>query len=267
MPGPLGGLVRAFRAIALLAGVAVVALLPLYGDVRPSAAVSHPEWARMVLRGLDLLADAPGVNDTAAQAFATLSGRDSRAWPADQYVRGQHVEAFEEDGARRIRAVGGIGEAVYAVGIARQGDYRLRLHVSSPASAEAEMTKAGSDDILRSFTVPATPVMGWVDAGALHLDPGAYDATVLLPERGILDLVELAPPCLHPIEPRGGWKATAVATTEDVAVTVLQALDLESELPAAAPPIELRGSDLQLEDGSRALDASTGAESVFRGGP
>jgi hypothetical protein len=221
----------------------------------------------MVLRGLDLLADAPGVNDTAAQAFATLSGRDSRAWPADQYVRGQHVEAFEEDGARRIRAVGGIGEAVYALGIARQGDYRLRLHVSSPASAEAEMTKAGSDDLLRSFTVPATPVMGWIDAGALHLDPGAYDATVLLPEGGILDLVELAPPCLHPIEPRGGWKAAAVATTEDVAVTVLQALDLESELPAAAPPIELRGSDLQLDDGSRGLDASTGAESVFRGGP
>ena len=90
-----GGVVRAFRAVALLAGVAVVALLPLYGDVRPSAAVSHPEWARMVLRGLDLLADAPGVNDTAAQAFATLSGRDSRSWPADRYVRGQRVETFD----------------------------------------------------------------------------------------------------------------------------------------------------------------------------
>ena len=74
---------RAFRAVAFVAGVAVVALLPLYGDVRPSALVSHAEWARMILRGLDLLADAPGVNDTAAQAFATLSGRESRAWPAD----------------------------------------------------------------------------------------------------------------------------------------------------------------------------------------
>ena len=99
-----------------------------------------------MLRGLDLLADAPGVNDTAAQAFATLSGRDSRAWPADQYVRGQRVEAFEEDGVRRIRAAGGIGEAVYALGIARPGDYRLRFHVSGPAAAEAELTKAGSDD-------------------------------------------------------------------------------------------------------------------------
>jgi hypothetical protein len=258
--------VRAFRAVALLAGVAVVALLPLYGDVRPSAAVSHPEWARMVLRGLDLLADARGVNDTAAQAFATLSGRDSRAWPGDQYVRGQRVVAFEQDGVHRIRAAGGIGEAVYALGIARQGDYRLRFDVSGPGPAEAELTKAGSNNVLRSFTVPAAKVMGWIDAGAVHLDPGAYDATVLLPEGGVLEYVELAPPCLHPIEPRGGWKASAVATTEDVAMTVLQALDVETELPPAAPPIELRGSDLKLEDGSTRAGAA-GAEGAFRGGP
>ena len=69
---------RAFRALWLLGGIAVVALLPLYGDVRPTELVTHPEWARMVLRGLDLLRDAPGINDTAAQAFATLSGRESR---------------------------------------------------------------------------------------------------------------------------------------------------------------------------------------------
>jgi hypothetical protein len=248
-------------------GVAVVALLPLYGDIRPSAAVSHPEWARMVLRGLELLADSPGVNDTAAQAFATLSGRDSRTFSAERYVRGRHVEAFEEKGARRIRASGGIGEAVYAVGIARQGDYRLRFHVSSPSPAEAEVTKAGGDDVLRSFAVPATPVMGWIDAGSLHLDPGAYDATVLLPEGGVLEVLELAPPCVHPIEPPGGWKPTAVTTSEDVAVTVLQALDLESELPPSASPIEFRGGELKLEDGSRALDASANAEGVFRSGP
>ncbi len=258
---------RAFRAIALLVGVAVVALLPLYGDVRPSSAVSHAEWARMVLRGMELLAEAPGVNDTAAQAFATLGGRDSRAFPADQYVRGRHVQAFEESGKRAIRASGGIGEAVYALGIARQGDYRLRFDLSSPAPAEAEVTKAGSDDVLRSFKVTAGSAMGWIDAGSLHLDPGAYDATVLLPEGGVLEYVELAPPCVHPIEPKGGWKTTAVASTEDVAVTVLQALDLESELPPAGSPVELHGSDLKLEDGSRVVNASAGGEAAFRAGP
>ena len=39
-------------------------------------------------------------------------------------------------------------------------------------------------------------------------------------------------------------------------MTVLQALDLESELPPAAPPLEYHGSDLQLEDGSRTVAAS-----------
>jgi hypothetical protein len=259
--------VRGFRALGILVGIAVVALLPLYGDIRPQAAVSHPEWARMMLHGLDLLRDQPGINDTATQVFATLSGRQSRAWPAPQYVRAQRVEGVQAEGAKRIQPAGGIGEAVYAFGVAHAGDYRLRLHLSGPGAAEAELTEAGSDAVLRSFSVPAVATMGWVDAGSLHLDPGAYEATVLLPEGSQLEFVELAPPCLHPIEPRGGWKTTAVASTEDVAVTVLQALDLESELPPAAPPLEYRGNDLVLEDGSRTLTASEADEGGFRGGP
>jgi hypothetical protein len=257
---------RPVRVGLLLSAVAAAALIPLYGDPRPSDAVSHPEWARMVLRGLELLADAPGINDTAAEAFATLSGRDSRSWPADRYVRGTRVTVVEEHGRPAIRPQGGIGEAVYALGIARQGDYRLRFHVASPTPAEAELTKPGSDDVLRSFTVPAAPVVGWIDAGTLHLDPGAYDATVLLPEGSLLDYVELAPPCVNPIEPPGGWKPTAIATTDDVAVTVLQALDMESELAPAAAPLEFRGSDLKLEDGTPAAAASAESPGVFRGG-
>jgi hypothetical protein len=259
---------RTLRAGALLAAVAVLGLLPLYGDPKASVAVTHPEWARLVLRGLDLLRDAGGVNDTATQAFATLAGRDSRAWQADHYIRGTRIEVVDEEGARRVRPKGGIGEAVYAVGVARAGDYRLRLHLSGPKAAEAEVTRAGQDQVLRAFTVPSSSVMGWIDAGTVHLDPGAYDASVLLPEGSALEYIELAPPCLHPIEPRGGWKPTAITTTEDVAVTVLQALDLESELPPAASPLEFRGRDLQLEDGSRVLEAAApGASGGFRGGP
>ncbi len=188
----------------------------------------------MMLRGLELLTDEPGVNDTAQQVFATLSGRDSRAFPAEDYVRAKQVEMVEAGRARRLRAAGGIGEAVYAVGVARAGDYRLRLRLAGEAPAEAEISKAGEDAVFRRFTVAATPAVAWVDAGVVHLDQGAYDATVLLPEGGSLEYLELAPPCVQPIEPQGGWKPSAVATTEDVAVTVLQALDLESELPPSA---------------------------------
>jgi hypothetical protein len=242
----------------------LVALLPLYGDMRPSEMVTHPEWARMMLRGLDLLRDSPGINDTATQAFATLSGRESRSWPAPDYVRALHIERVSATGPARIRPEGGIGEASYAFGVARSGDYRLRLHLAAPAPAETEVTPAGSDAVLRSFSVPAAPVMGWVDAGELHLDPGAYETTVLLPEGAALEYVELQPPCVHPIEPPGGWKPTAIASNEDVAATVLQALDLESELPPAAPPLEFRGGDLRPEDGAEADVAS--AEGGFRAG-
>ena len=108
--------------------------------------------------------------------------------PGPQYVRGQRVETFEAAGDKGIRAAGGIGEASYAFGVARSGDYRLRLHLAAPAAAEAEITPAGSENVLRSFSVPAAGTMGWIDAGALHLDPGAYETTVLLLRRRLARL-------------------------------------------------------------------------------
>lgn len=260
---------QGLRHGVLAGAVALGSLLPLYGSTTPGTAVSHPEWARMLLRGLDLL-DAGGasVTDSASLAFATLSGQDSRSWPADRYLRGSDVELVGERGTDRIRATGLVGEAVYGLAVTRSGDYRLRLRVASPTPVEAELVPMGSDETVRSFVVPAGQVMGWVDAGVAHLDPGAYDASVLLPEGATLEHVELAPPCLRPIEPRGGWRPTAITTTEDAAVTVLQALDLEHELPPAAPPLEFHGTDLVLEDGTQAIDVAAGGVSgSFRGGP
>jgi len=251
-----------------VAAVATLALLPLYGDSTPGDAVSQPEWARMILRGLDLLGG-DAATETASLAFATLSGRDSRSWGADRYIRGSGIEVVTEAETRVVRPTGVVGEAVYPVAVARGGDYRLRLHVAGPSAAEAEVAAVGEDEVLESFLVPAKPIMGWIDAGVVHLDPGAYNTSVLLPEGAALEHVEFAPPCLHPIEPPGGWQPTALATTDDVAVTVLQALDMEHELPPAAAPLEYRGSDLQLEDGSQVLDVaeSPASAGAFRGGP
>ena len=253
-----------------MAVVATLALLPLYGDSTPGDAVTHPEWARMILRGLDLLdGDTEGVNRTASLAFATLSGRDSRSWSADRYIRGRGIEVVDEGDTRLVRPTGVVGEAAYAMAVARSGDYRLRLQVAGPSPAEAEIANLGEDEVLRSFLIPAEPVMGWIDAGSVHLDPGAYDTSVLLPEGATLGHLELAPPCVHPIEPLGGWQPTAIATPDDVAVTVLQAVELEHELPPAATPLEYLGTDLQLEDGGQPLDTATSpaTEGTFRGGP
>jgi uncharacterized membrane protein YgcG len=255
---------RAFPTLGVGAALCALLLLPLYGDTTPGSAVTHPEWARMVLQGLDLLeGGGASVTDTASRAFGVLSGRDSRAWRADHYVRSRAVEVVGQGDARRLRPTGPVGEAVYAMSVARPGDYRLRLHAAGPEPLEAEVSPIGSDQIVRSFSVPAVPVMGWVDAGVVHLDPGAYDASVLLPPGATLDYVELAPPCLQPIEPPEGWQPTAITTTTDVAVTVLEALDMQYELPPAATPLELHPSDLLLEDGTPAVE---GAARSFRSG-
>jgi hypothetical protein len=71
-------------------------------------------------------------------------------------------------------------------------------------------------------------------------------ASVSVPPGSVLQSVEVVPPCLEPIEPPGGWRAAAIAQSSDVAVTVLRALDKESDLPPAASFLEAVGSDFQV---------------------
>src|SRR5262249_14134081 len=148
------------------------------------------------------------------------------------------VEPSGEGASRGVKAVAGIGEVAYAVSIARGGDYRLRLRVAGGGETEAEVAPVGATQPQKVFRVQPGSTPGWVEAGTVHLDPGAYLASVLLPSGGELEWLEIAPPCTNPIEPRGGWRATAVASTDDVAVTALQASDEEFELPPAGTPLE-----------------------------
>src|SRR5262245_1358248 len=214
------GVPRSIRTLALVAGVAGAGFLPLYGDPRLSP-VSHSEWARMIVRSLDLLES--GLTDQASQVFSTLSGKDSRAYRADRYAEAQGVEVFGEGSAKAVRATAPVAEVTYPLSIVRGGDYRLRLRLGGTSEAETEVTETGKDKPVRVFKVAPTGAPAWIEAGMTHLDPGTYKAAVLLPTGSVLEWLEVAPPCTNPIEPRGGWQAPAVATTEDVAVTVLQA--------------------------------------------
>jgi hypothetical protein len=112
--------------------------------------------------------------------------------------------------------------------------------------ASAEIAPSGG----RAFkTFVLAPVSGeWSPGGAAHLDPGSYTASVLLPPGAALERVEVAPPCVAPVEPVGGWHPTAVTTVEDLAVTAVRAMDLESELPPADSPLELTGSDFEVDE-------------------
>jgi hypothetical protein len=231
------------KTVVLGSVVAAAALVPLYGDPR-STPVTHPLWARMLLRALEMN-DAVRISDQASQVFLTLSWRDSLTYRADRFMKADGVQVVGEGATTAVTATSGVGEVVYSVALVRGGDYRLRARMSgSPSSAPtAEITPLGKTTAIKSFTFPSAALPGWVTAGATYLDPGTYAASLLLPPGTTLELVEVAPPCLNPIEPVGGWRPTAVARNDDVAVTAIKAMDREDELAPAGLPIEVRGED------------------------
>jgi hypothetical protein len=247
------------KALGLVALVAAVVMVPLYSHAR-NGPVTHAEWARMVLRALSLEDNLPP-DAPSRVVFSTLSWKNSLAYPADRYLRARGAEVVGPAGARQVVATDGAAEVAYPVTVVRAGDYHLRLQLEGdPARpGAAEITPVGEARPVREFTLAPPTVPGWVDVGSAHLRPGGYTAAVTLPSGSTLRRVEVAPPCLTPIEPPGGWRDPAVATSEDVAVTALQALDQQWQLPPAASAIEVVASDFRPTSAST-LAASLSAE-------
>ena len=242
------------KTVVLAVVVGAAALVPLFGDPR-STPLTHPLWARMLLRSLDLT-EAVRVSTQASQVFSALAWRDSLSYQADSFLRAQGATVREEGGRKVIVAGEGPAEVVYPLAVTRPGDYQVRARLAgSPDSpASAEVLPLGGGNTLRTFTFLPAAETGWVYGGATHLDPGAYAAQFLIPPGGVLSQVEVAPPCVNSIEPIGGWKPAAVTTAEDLAVTVLKAIDVEEELPPAATPIEAAGDAFLVEAPADAVE-------------
>jgi hypothetical protein len=256
------------KTAGLLAIVAAAVMVPLYGEVG-RAPVTHPEWARMVLRALELEDDLPA-EAPPRLLFSTLSWKQSLSYPAERYLRARGVEVVGPANAREVVAANGAAEVAYPLTVVRAGDYRLRVEMAGdPARpAGADITPTGEVEPLRAFTVAPPAVVGWVDVGTAHLDPGGYSAALMLPPGSALHRLEVAPRCLAAVEPVGGWQDGAVATAEDVAVTTLQALDLAWELPPAAAAMEFVASDFRVTSAATIAAASAGDDGLWlRAGP
>lgn len=254
---------RALGIVSLLSLVALAAILPAYGANRATA-VTHPEWARLLLKGLDLDAGV-AADEKASTIFTALSWHSSLAIPAEKFVKADGMQAIQQP-IQGLAAEGAkIGSASYALTVPRAGDYTVRVKLAGdPAKpASAELARRGETAPFTTFTLKPAATVQWVEGGRVHLDPGAYTASVLLPPGAALDLIEVAPPCVTSIEPMGGWKPASVATTSDVAVTVMRALEREYELAPAGAPIELPGSAIQ-QYAPSLVQASAG--SSFKGG-
>jgi hypothetical protein len=263
-PGEAIAVWSKFKLAALLAVVGLGALVPLYGDPR-RAAVTHPEWARMLLRALQM-DDAVQYAASASQAFSVLSWKNTLSFPADRYLRGAGVKIVEEDGERRVAAAEAEGEVAYPLTVLRGGDYRLRVHMrGNPAApATAEIFELGEKAPVRTFSLVPASLTGWVDGGVTHLDRGPHTTVLRLPAGTAVERLEVAPPCVDAIEPVGGWRADAITLAEDVAVTSVKALDREAELPPAATPIEVGAGSFTPESNAVSL-AATGPAAGLEG--
>lgn len=225
------------RALWIVAALSVVALVPLYGDPRRSP-VTHSEWARMMMRSLGLEDNLQSL-ENAEDIFDGLAWKAQRNLIASNYKRGTGVRKrgdFVDTGSETT------GETAYDVAVIRTGDYniRLRLRGDPDKPFQVEIRKDGQVDAAGTYR----PTGGGaefvsVDLGWMKLEPGNHTLSVILPPGSSLESIQVSPPCLSPIEPLGGWRAPALTTDEDLAITMLQALEKESELPPADEPIEL----------------------------
>jgi len=203
----------------------------------------------MMLRGLGL-GDALAYAYWPRRAFGILSWRQSEWLHATEFIAGsEHGVTLEPGLPPLLRASAALGEASFPVTVARPGEYRLRVRMAGEATAPATVNvvpvRGGS---ARSCTLVPVPVRGWIEASKpLRLHPGVYRATVALPRGTVFELMELAPRCIAPIEPLGGWVRDDVLDAEDLAATLVRAVDRERDLAPADAPIEVDGSEFEAE--------------------
>jgi len=221
--------------------------VPLFGDPRTTP-VTHPLWARLLLRALDMDA-AVRASAQASQVFDTLAWRNSLAYPADRFLSARDALVRTQAGGALVTAGPIPAEVTYAVAVVQAGQYQLRARLAGEPGlqATAEIVPLEGGAVLEAFTLPLPGASGWVFGGWARLAPGAYGARFLLPPGCTLGRVEIAPPCLNPIEPPGGWLPDAVTTRADLAVSALRAMDREDELPPWASPVELEGDVFRVE--------------------
>lgn len=227
------------RLLWIVGALSVAALVPLYGDPRRSP-VTHSEWARLMMRGIGFDESIERV-ENADDIFLTLAWKDQRNLPAAKYKRASSVVrrgTFVDAGTET-------GEAAYDLPIVRSGDYDVRLRLKGAPSTpfKVEIRKDGQiDSVITQNPTGSGDTYTPVDLGWVHMEPGNHTVSVALPPGTSLESIHVSPPCLNPIEPELGWRAPALTTDEDLARTLVQALEVEHELPPADEPIELRAA-------------------------
>ena len=158
------------------------ALLPLYGDPRPSP-VTHRNGRAWCCAPSTSWSHGSGLGSGLA-GFRHPLLEEQPSYRADRFMKGEGVVvgASGETPCVSKRHRGGRGRLPDRRGAG--GDYRVRMLLSGDPAARRNRDPAlGRGDAGEGLDrAAAAPQPAWADAGTVHLDPGAYSATVLLPK-------------------------------------------------------------------------------------
>lgn len=225
----------AVLAIGLLL---LAALAPARASAGP---VTQAQWAHLLVQamGLGPAIDPTGKDDATVIAFLTggpVPATRVRAVASEPIPSGaQRWPAGAPEARAGIRAGAQALTLRYAVRVTEPGIYALRF----AGAGEAQRWRI--DDGEPRLAQPA----GRLDAaggddregnllGYFLLAAGAHEVRVTLPPGGVLWRFELLRQPFPHIRPPGGWRPGAPLTFGDKAVTMIQAMQLEHELPDVA---------------------------------
>ncbi len=121
------------------------------------------------------------------------------------------------------------------------GAYRLAVASRLPG---IKLRLAG-----REFTAEGNDQFARYELGEIDLPAGATEIVVDLPPQAGIDYVELLASPGPAIAPLGGWQPDQPLTAEDLALTVLQVLDLQAFLPAGTSGKPLEAETLATANG------------------
>jgi len=218
-------------------GVAVFSLsvlgVALGFGIAQNTVVTQAEWAVYLAQGLGLDWNLPP-NAKSNHYLARLEWTKSVEFQAAQMLEGSTASPSGDGSVQSNLA--SPAEALYEVAMLRAGDYGFRVKLAGGgallkvADQTYELYQPGSD-------------ARWVDLNRVRLSPGSHKLNLMLPQGTRANAIGVTPPCMLPVEPKGGWQHLEHLRFEEMAVTLAKALDLEQNLPEIGDPITVRGED------------------------
>jgi len=248
-----------FRIFVLVA-VLTLGLTPI-----PAQALTQQDW---MVALVDALGRSYGLPDTPTPEdyINILSGK-----------RNLHFEAEEvsspDDSVSKMALpnFGTFSGEGWLLGISRPTDVHLNIVVPLGGNYLIAVTLRSPGHTLQAggqtFEVDGdADKFANVEVGEVSLPAGPTSIVLTLPPGGAVDAISLTAPDLAPITPEQGWQPESPLTWDVLALTSVQSLHLEGELPPAAEPLQsMEAEDIKDFGAARLVeDSHLGAPSAGR---